>query len=173
MIKRIIPLLLLALMMFAPASFADDTDAHDILKDTMWTSLIPPERLGLRLLPDLADQSVRVETGWPVTINLTTVDMKKEHLDQTTITFSADLKGALSAGGNAYLEMWLHVPGGLGGNFVRRSLDRPVQGTAPWSKYQTSFTLMKGQVPDAAYLNLVINGKGTVWFKNIHLKHDP
>ena len=62
---------------------------------------------------------------------------------------------------------------GLQAAIVRRSLDRPLQGNAPWSKYQTSFTLMKGQVPDAAYLNLVINGKGTVWFKNIHLQHSP
>jgi hypothetical protein len=171
MIKKLLPFLLLALMFVAPTSFAADPNDHQILKDPMWTGLIPPERLGLRLLPDLQDEAVRVETGWPVTINLTTVDMSSMHLDQTTITFSADLKGDFT--GNAYLEMWLHVPGGMGGNFQRKSLERPLQGKAPWSRFQTSFTLSKGQVPEKAYLNLVINGRGRVWFRNIQLTHSP
>ena len=172
MIRKLLPFLLLALMFVAPSSFAADPNEKDILKDPMWTGLIPPERLGLKILPELKDEAVRVETGWPVTVNLTTVDMRSLHLDQTTVTFSADLKGDFS--GNANLEMWLHVPGGMGGNFHRQSLDRPLQGKSPaWSRYQTSFTLTQGQVPDKAYLNLVINGRGTVWFRNVQFTHNP
>jgi hypothetical protein len=172
MIKRILPLLLLALLTLAPASFADQPGANSVLKDPMWGGLIAPERLGLKMLPDLKEQAVRVETGWPVTINLMTVDMSQMHLDQTTLTFSVEAKGDF-AGSNAYIEMWLHVPGGYGGNFHRQSLERPLLGKSPWTKLETSFSLTKGQVPDKAYLNLVINGRGSVWFRNVQFVHNP
>lgn len=171
MFKKVFPILLLALLVLAPATFAADVDPHEILKDPMWSGLIPPERLGLKIIPDLQEEAVRVETGWPVTINMATVDMRNLHLDQTTLTFSADMKGDFT--GNAYLEMWLHVPGGTGGNFHRLSLERPMQGKSPWSRFQTSFSLAKGQVADVAYLNLVINGRGKVWFRNVSLQHNP
>lgn len=173
MIRKLLPLLVLALLFCAPASFAADPNEKDILKDPMWSGLIAPERLGLKLESELKDSAVRVETGWPVTVNLTTVDASKMHLDQTTITFSADLKGGADFTGNAVLEMWLHVPGGMGGNFHRQNIDRPLHGKSPWSRYQTSFTLTQGQVPDKIYLNLVLNGKGTVWFRNVQLTHSP
>lgn len=171
MIKKIFPLLLIALLMFAPASFAAD-DGGELLSRDMWGGVISPEMLGLRLFADLKEQAVKIETAWPTTINVTRVNLLDKHLQQTVLTFSAQLKSE-ELTGNGYLEMWVHVPGSNGGNFVVRGLDRPLQPNNPWSEFQTSFTLIKDQVPDYVTLNLVINGRGYVWLKDVHLRHNP
>jgi hypothetical protein len=40
-------------------------------------------------------------------------------------------------------------------------------GTCDWASYETPFVLAKGQRPDRIRLNLVIEGKGTVWIKDV------
>jgi hypothetical protein len=171
MIKRLFPLMLLALLVTAPASFAAPGDPVDILKG--W-DIISPDVLGLRISRNIEERAITIDTKWPTTICITTVDLKDKHFDQTTMTFSAEMKsGDLT--GAAYLEMWLHVPGSPKNYFISRGLLRPLQKTSPltWSTFETSFTLSKNQVPDQAILNLVISGKGAVWLRNVKLTHKP
>lgn len=171
MFKRLFPLMLFALLAVAPASFAAPGDPVDILKG--W-EIISPDVLGLRISRNIDERAVTVETKWPTTICVTPVDLKDKHYDLTTLTFSAEMKSS-DLTGAAFLEMWLHVPGMAKGYIVSRGYDRTLQKSSPavWSKFETSFTMSKNQVPDQAILNLVINGKGTVWLRNVKFTHKP
>jgi hypothetical protein len=48
-----------------------------------------------------------------------------------------------------------------------------VKGNSEWTSIQTPFLLQKGQAPDKVTLNLIVNGKGTVWIDNIVLSKEP
>ena len=128
-----------------------------------------PDKAGVKILPEKGG-ALRVETKWPVTVNLAELDVSKEKLQNTVLhykadLFSPDLKGA------AYLEMWVHFPGEEGGYFFSRGLGDMLQGaTEDWQTFQTPFFLKEGQVPDSVVLNLVIKGKGSVSVKNIRLQ---
>ena len=69
--------------------------------------------------------------------------------------------------GQAYLEMWCNFQGK--GEFFSRGLERPLTGTTDWTTEETPFFLQKGENPSFVKLNLVINGKGTVWIDDIRL----
>lgn len=73
--------------------------------------------------------------------------------------------------GQAYLEMWCSFSGK--GEFFSRGLQSPLSGTTNWSTQETPFFLQKGENPDNVKLNLVINGKGTVWIDDIRLLKGP
>jgi len=73
--------------------------------------------------------------------------------------------------GQVYLEMWCCFPGK--GEFFSRGLMTPLTGTTDWTTQETPFFLKKGQNPDNVKLNLVINGKGTVWIDDIRLLTGP
>ena len=73
--------------------------------------------------------------------------------------------------GRAYLEMWCHFPG-LGEAFSR-GLDNVVTGSNDWATYQTPFFLKAGERPDRIRLNLVVEGKGKVFIKDIQLSSAP
>jgi hypothetical protein len=73
--------------------------------------------------------------------------------------------------GQAYLEMWCHFSGK--GDFFSRGLQSPLTGTTDWTTVETPFFLQKGENPDYVKLNLVINGKGTVWIDDIRLIKGP
>ena len=48
-----------------------------------------------------------------------------------------------------------------------------VSQKSDWKTIQTPFMFQKGQKPDKVTLNLVINGKGTVWIDDIVLSKEP
>jgi hypothetical protein len=73
--------------------------------------------------------------------------------------------------GNVYLEMWCRFPGK--GEFFSRALQSPLSGSPDWTTQETLFFLQKGQNPDNVKLNLVVNGKGTVWIDDIRLIKGP
>jgi hypothetical protein len=73
--------------------------------------------------------------------------------------------------GQVYLEMWCHFPGK--GEFFSRNMNTPVSGTTNWTSMETPFFLKKGENPDNVKLNLVINGKGTVWVDDVRLLRGP
>jgi hypothetical protein len=73
--------------------------------------------------------------------------------------------------GRVYLEMWPHFPGK--GEFFSRGLQSPLTGTTNWATEETPFFLQKGENPDNVKLNLVIDGKGTVWIDDIRLLKGP
>ena len=73
--------------------------------------------------------------------------------------------------GQAYLEMVCHFPGK--GDFFSKGLMNPLSGTTDWVMTETPFILKMGENPDNVKLNLVINGKGTVWIDDIRLLKGP
>ncbi len=73
--------------------------------------------------------------------------------------------------GQVYLEMWCHFPGK--GEFFSRGLMTPLTGTTNWTTQETPFLLKGGENPDNIKLNLVIDGKGTVWIDDIRLLKAP
>lgn len=73
--------------------------------------------------------------------------------------------------GKAYLEMWCRFPGH--GEAFSRGLDRPISGTVEWITEEIPFFCRKGENPDNVKLNLVVEGKGTVWIDDIKLLQGP
>lgn len=73
--------------------------------------------------------------------------------------------------GQVYLEMWCHFAGK--GEFFSRGLQTPLTGTNEWTTEEIPFFLKKGENPDNVKLNLIINGKGTVWIDDIRLLKGP
>ena len=69
--------------------------------------------------------------------------------------------------GQVFLEMWCHFPGK--GEFFSRGLQTPLTGTIDWTTEEIFFLLRKGENPDNVKINLVIDGKGTVWIDDIRL----
>ena len=59
------------------------------------------------------------------------------------------------------------------GEYFSRDLGSPLTGTVDWSAEETPFFLKKGENPDNIKLNLVVEGKGTVWIDDIRLLRAP
>jgi len=93
-----------------------------------------------------------------------------DNLEQCMVLYGASMKSA-NLTGRAYLEMWCRFPGE--GEYFSKGFDQPVEGTTDWSSYQIPFFLKKGQRPDQVKLRVVIEGKGTVWIKDVQLLQAP
>ena len=55
------------------------------------------------------------------------------------------------------------------GEFFSRALNSPLSGTTDWVTQETPFFLKAGQDPSQVKLNLVVDGKGSVWIDNVVL----
>lgn len=86
------------------------------------------------------------------------------------LTYRAALKSE-DLQGRAYLEMWCRLPGM--GEFFSRGLHQTIKRTTEWSSYEIPFRLKKGQRPDLIKLNLVVEGRGTVWIRSVELLEMP
>ena len=111
--------------------------------------------------------SLKIETAWPTTVCLG--EVKDLDIENARLIYQAKLKSELSEGA-AYLEMWAHVGDG---QYVSRGLDNPITGRTDWKTVQTPFLFQAGQRPEKVTLNLVINGKGTVWVDDVKLSKAP
>jgi hypothetical protein len=171
MLKRLLPVLICAFLALPvlPARAVTGTDVVDL-------SIITPDMLGTKIVSEIFDNTMpglRIETKWPVTLCIAQKDLRGKHIDATTLTFSAMMKGR-DVQGSAYLEMYLHVPGSQAGAYFARGLQRPLSTVdTGWEKYEASFQLAPGQVPDQVTLNLVFQGTGTIWVKDIHVQRYP
>jgi hypothetical protein len=112
--------------------------------------------------------SIKITTKWPTTVFLEEVSGPK--VENAKLIYSAKVKAQLQPGGTAFLELWAHVGGG---QYFSRGMNDAVTGTSNWKTIQTPFIFQKGQNPDKLTLNLVINGKGTVWVDDIVLSTQP
>ena len=54
-----------------------------------------------------------------------------------------------------------------------KGLNQAATGTTDWASYEIPFSLKKGQRPDLIKLNLVIEGRGKVWLRDIQLLKTP
>jgi hypothetical protein len=106
--------------------------------------------------------SIKITTRWPTTICLG--EVSGLDVENAALIYRARVKSDLD--GTAYLEMWAHVGGG---QFFSRGMNDVVSQKTDWKTIQTPFMFQKGQKPEKVTLNLVINGKGTVWIDDVVL----
>jgi hypothetical protein len=109
--------------------------------------------------------SVKITTRWPTTICLG--EVTGLDVESATLIYKAKVKSALD--GTAFLEMWAHVGGG---QYFSRGMNDVLSQKTDWKTIQTPFVFQRGQKPDKVTLNLVINGKGTVWIDDIVLSKE-
>jgi len=112
--------------------------------------------------------SIKISADEPTTIAL--FETGEMDIENAQLIYQAKLKSK-NLDGKAYLEMWCHFPGK--GEFFSRGLKNPVSGTMNWISSETPFFLKEAENPDNVKLNLVIEGKGTVWIDDIKLLKAP
>jgi hypothetical protein len=109
-----------------------------------------------------------IEAKTPQTVHL--FELQNPQVEQCVVAYRAKMKSeALS--GHAFLEMWCRLPGR--GEFFSKGVNRPVKGTTDWASYEIPFYLKKGQRPDLITLNLVVEGTGKIWLKDIEVQKTP
>jgi hypothetical protein len=110
--------------------------------------------------------SIKITTQWPTTICLG--EVTGLNVENAKLVYKAKVKSDLD--GSAFLEIWAHVNGG---QYFSRGMNDVVSQKTDWKIIQTPFLFQKGQKPDKVTLNLIINGKGTVWIDDIVLSKEP
>ncbi|MEE4243585.1 MAG: hypothetical protein V2I36_19145 [Desulfopila sp.] len=110
--------------------------------------------------------SVRITTLHPTTVCLGEVD--DLDIENAKLVYQAKVKSDLE--GSAFLEMWAFVGTG---QYFSKGINDSVEGKSDWKSIQTPFLFQKGQNPKKVTLNLVINGKGTVWIDEVVLSKVP
>ncbi|MBC8116121.1 MAG: DUF4019 domain-containing protein, partial [Candidatus Saccharimonas sp.] len=121
--------------------------------------------------PITQDGVVVDEGGWKIaasenrTVRL--FEMPNPNLDIGPFFFRAKLRTE-NVTGRAYLELWNRFPGK--GEFFSKGIQHAVSGTTGWAEYEIPFYLKKGEQPDLVKLNVTIEGRGTVWIKDIELR---
>lgn len=146
------------------------------------TSPLQGENVGKLSLDDIASVSPKIEidshekvegksavkitTRWPTTVYLG--EMTNLNVTAAKLIYQAKVKSDLD--GSAFLEMWAHVGGRA---YFSKGLNDAVRGKTTWKTIQTPFLFQPGQKADKITLNIVINGKGTVWIDDIVLTKVP
>jgi len=97
-------------------------------------------------------------------------DVENPDVEHCMLTYRMEIKTE-GMQGRAFLEMWCSFPGQ--GEFFSKGFDQAVSGTTDWARYEIPFYLKKGQRPDLIKLNLVVEGTGTVWLRNVELLKTP
>ena len=137
----------------------------------------PPETLRLFQTTDrtLSQGTITIaQDGWVVdskdTQTIRLFEVQEPQAEQCLITYRAKLKTDGLAG-RAFLEMWCRLPGR--GEFFSKGLNQVAQGTTDWASYEIPFYLKKGQRPELIKLNLVVEGRGKVWLRDVELLKTP
>jgi len=137
----------------------------------------PPEMLRGFTVSDapLTRDGVTVDgDGWRIEFDeersLRLFEFTDPHVDQCILTYRAQAR-TQGAQGRVYIEMWCRLPGR--GEFFSKGLQQAVKGTTEWSAHDTPFFLKAGQQPDLIKLNVVSEGSGTVWIKDVELLRTP
>lgn len=126
---------------------------------------------GLRFDPDVSSDgagSIRIDAAGPHTYTIREVG--EVDAEDATLVYTAMLKTE-NFEGKAYIEMLCSFP--EKGTFFSRALDSALTGTTDWTAVSAPFFLKKGENPDKVVLNLVVDGKGTVWIDDIKLEKGP
>jgi hypothetical protein len=136
----------------------------------------PPERVRGYTVSDypLTKDMMVEEDGWRIDFtearDVRLFEFEQPDFDHCMVTYRAQLRTE-DAQGAVYLEMWCGFPGK--GEFFSRGLQQAVRGTTDWSVHETPFLLKRGQRPDLIKLNLVGEGAGTAWIKDVELLRTP
>ena len=132
-------------------------------------SFNPPDKLITQDSVSTDRGAWRLESGGDRTFRLFEVT-PKDSLEQSMLTYQAQMKTE-NVQGRAHLEMWCRCPG-LGEAFSK-GFGNALKGTSDWTTVEIPFFLEKGQQLDLIKLNVVVEGKGTVWLKNVELLRTP
>lgn len=108
--------------------------------------------------------SLRITTSKPITVRL--YETGDIDIENAQLIYQAKIRTE-GLEGQAYIEMWCHFSGK--GEFFSRALQSSLSGNNEWTLQKTPFFLKKGENPDNVKINLVVNGKGTVWIDDIRL----
>jgi hypothetical protein len=108
--------------------------------------------------------SLRIKATNPTIVRL--FELGDINIDNARLIYQAKIRTE-KVEGKVYLEMWCHFPGK--GDFFSRGLQTPLTGTTNWVTEEIHFLIRKGEKPDILKLNLVVDGKGTVWIDDIRL----
>jgi len=122
---------------------------------------------GLQIDKDISSDgngSIRIEATEPTTIQL--FETGDIDIEKAVLVYQAHLRTA-DVFGFVYLEMWCSFGGK--GEFFSKGLANPLTGTTSWTTQEITFRLKRGENPENVKLNLVIEGKGTVWIDDIRL----
>jgi hypothetical protein len=126
-----------------------------------------PSQSGLEIDRDISSDgngSLRIEVTQPTTIRLfETGDMD---IESARLVYQAKVRTE-NVRGKVFLEMWCCFPDK--GEFFSKGLMQSLTGTVDWITLKTPFLLKEGENPDNIKLNLVIDGRGTVWIDDIKL----
>ena len=93
-------------------------------------------------------------------------ELTEPGIEKCSVTYRAEMKSDGIEPG-AYLEMWCRFPGL--GEFFSKGLHTKIRGTTEWASYEIPFLLKEGQRPDVIKLNVVSEGQGTLWLKNVEV----
>jgi hypothetical protein len=126
--------------------------------------------------PTITQNGIRLENGaWRIdagaeeqTIRL--FEVENPAVEQCLLSYRAELK-AEGLQGRAFLEMWCRLPGR--GEFFSKGYEQALSGTVEWSRCEIPFYLRRGQKPDLIKLNVVVEGPGAVWLREVELLETP
>jgi hypothetical protein len=97
-------------------------------------------------------------------------EVSQPGVEQCLLAYRAKLRTE-NLEGRAYLEMWCSFA--TRGEFFSKGFHAAVAGTNDWASYEIPFFLKRGQQPDLVKLNLVLEGPGRVWFRDVALWATP
>lgn len=112
--------------------------------------------------------SLRITTSKPTIVEL--YETGDIDIENARLIYQAKLRTE-GLEGQVYIEMWCSFTGK--GEFFSRALQSPLSGSNEWTSQEVPFFLKKGENPDNIKINVVVNGKGTVWIDDIHLVKAP
>ncbi|MBI4500543.1 MAG: hypothetical protein HY700_05220 [Gemmatimonadetes bacterium] len=125
--------------------------------------------------PTITQGEIRAEqSGWRIDAtgnqSIRLFEVENPAVDQCLLAYRAELKTE-GLKGRAFLEMWCRLPGR--GEFFSKGHQQAVSGTTNWARSEIPFYLKQGQKPDLIKVNLVVEGTGTIWLRNIELLETP
>jgi hypothetical protein len=110
----------------------------------------------------------RIEARGPQTCRL--YEVGNPGVEQCLLGYRARLRSE-NVQARAYLEMWCWFA--TRGEFFSKGFHAAVTGTNDWASYEIPFFLKQGQRPDLVKLNVVFEGPGTLWVKDVALWATP
>ena len=114
------------------------------------------------------DGAWRIESEGPRTVSL--FEITDPGIEQCVLSYRARIRTANLKGG-AFLEMWCRLPGR--GDFFSKGFAHRATGTTDWVSHEVPFFLKQGQSPDLIKLDLAIDGRGTVWIRDVEVLMTP
>jgi hypothetical protein len=123
--------------------------------------------------PISRDAVVRDGEGWRVTATgaglVRLFELPVSGLERCSLTYRLALRTEGVKG--VYLQMWCRFAGR--GEFFSKGLHDKVRGTTDWSSHEVPFLLRRGESPDLLKLDLVFEGPGTCWVRDVQILRTP